>query len=81
MSVSGRTRPVKKTALAGVWISAPELASRMGVSQNTIWRWARTKRMPAPAQLSPGCTRWRLDQIERWEREKTPGQLAVATEH
>lgn len=59
-----------------VWISAGQLAERMGVSQNTIWRWARAKRIPAPAQLSPRCTRWRLDQIERWEREKSPGGMA-----
>lgn len=70
-----------KTATAGVWISAPELAARMGVSQNTIWRWARTKHLPAPAQLSPGCTRWSLELIERWERARSPRELTMPADH
>lgn len=47
-----------------------ELAERYGVTRNTIWRWARNGLLPSPVQLSPGCTRWLLSEIEQREAEQ-----------
>ena len=54
------------------YISDQQLAERYGVSRSTVWRWAhKDKRiLPAPVQLSPGCTRWRLDEIEARDAER-----------
>ncbi|WP_202962190.1 helix-turn-helix domain-containing protein [Salinisphaera shabanensis] len=41
-----------------------DLADRFLVSRNTIWRWAREGRLPQPVRLGPGCTRWRLSDVE-----------------
>ena len=43
------------------------LADLFGVSRATIWRWAASGILPQPIKLSPGCTRWRLDQIKQLE--------------
>lgn len=50
------------------WIDVANLSKRLCVSRNTVWRWVREDRFPAPVRLSGGCTRWRLDDIERWEQ-------------
>ena len=45
-----------------------DLAARFGVSRNSVWRWHRERPdMPRAVRLSPGCTRWRLSEIEAWE--------------
>ncbi len=47
-----------------------DLAERYNVTRNSIWRWAKQERMPQPVRLSPGCVRWRLEDIQRWEHER-----------
>jgi len=38
------------------------------VSRNSVWRWHRERPdMPRAVRLTPGCTRWRLSEIEAWE--------------
>lgn len=55
-------------ALSIVYLSDQNLAGRYSVSRQTVWRWLKTdSTFPKPISLSPGCTRWRLDEIERWE--------------
>ena len=46
------------------WCTDLELAERYRVSRITIWRWARDGHLPKPVRLSPGATRWALDEIE-----------------
>jgi len=46
------------------YVSDLQLAERYEVSRSTIWRWASAGRLPTPVQLSPGCTRWRADEVE-----------------
>lgn len=45
------------------------LSKRYSVSRNTIWRWAREGRFPKPVKLGPGCSRWLLSAIEKFEAE------------
>lgn len=50
-----------------MFISDKELGALLSVSRYTVWRWARTKsNFPQPHRISPGCTRWKLEEIESW---------------
>ena len=51
-----------------MYLSDRQLATRFGVSRTTPWRWLKTDpSFPRPVALSPGCTRWRIAEIEAWE--------------
>ncbi|TNB87207.1 AlpA family phage regulatory protein [Paracoccus marcusii] len=51
-----------------VYLSDKQVASRYNVTRPTVWRWVKADpTFPKPISLSPGCTRWRLDEIESWE--------------
>jgi predicted DNA-binding transcriptional regulator AlpA len=50
-----------------VYLSDKELAARYGTSRATIWRWVPKRGFPTPIRLSPGCTRWKLSDVEDWE--------------
>ncbi|MCE6957594.1 helix-turn-helix domain-containing protein [Cereibacter sphaeroides] len=49
------------------YLSAQQVAERFSVSTDTIYRWRRDGRFPAPVRLSPGTTRWRLSDIIEFE--------------
>ncbi|MGB0660222.1 MAG: helix-turn-helix transcriptional regulator [Mangrovicoccus sp.] len=50
-----------------MFITDKELGSLLSVSRYTVWRWARTKpNFPQPYNLSPGCTRWKIQEVEAW---------------
>lgn len=53
------------------FLSDAQLAQRYDVSRSTIWRWSSTNQLPKPVKLSTGTTRWRKDQIEQHEQNKT----------
>jgi prophage regulatory protein len=57
--------------VAETFLTDIDLAARYGVHRSTPWRWAKTDpNFPKPVTLSPGCTRWRLSELEIWERNK-----------
>lgn len=59
-----------------MYLSDRQLGERFSVNRITIWRWARTDPdFPQPVKLTPGCSRWRLADIEIWERRRV---MAVA---
>ncbi|WP_082351639.1 helix-turn-helix transcriptional regulator [Cypionkella psychrotolerans] len=48
-----------------------QLAARFSVHRTTPWRWAKSDpTFPKPVVLTPGCTRWKLSDIETWEAGK-----------
>lgn len=50
------------------YVSDKQVADRFGVSRITIWRWVKVDpTFPRPVAFSPGCTRWKLVDIEAWE--------------
>ena len=51
------------------YLTDKQLAERFSTSRNTIWRWSKNNKLPQPVRLTDGCTRWRLVDIENWERE------------
>ncbi|HHX90000.1 MAG TPA: AlpA family phage regulatory protein [Paracoccus sp.] len=47
------------------FLSVDQVAERYGVSTDSIWRWKREGKFPAPVRVGSGITRWRLaDLIE-----------------
>lgn len=57
--------------MAHTYLSDTQVAARYGVHRSTPWRWVRTDlNFPAPVTLTPGCTRWKLADLEVWESTK-----------
>ncbi|MBU2962084.1 AlpA family phage regulatory protein [Citreicella sp. C3M06] len=55
-----------------VYLSILQLAARYSVHRATPWRWIKSdSNFPKPVVLSPGCTRWKLSELEAWEKSKT----------
>lgn len=59
--------------VAQLYIPDTAVAERYGISRITVWRWVATGRLPAPVKLSPGCTRWRVADLEAAERAAKVG--------
>ncbi|MHA7865878.1 MAG: helix-turn-helix transcriptional regulator [Salipiger thiooxidans] len=54
-----------------MYLSDKQIAERYAVSRKTVWDWAKTDpAFPNPMKLSPGCTRWKLDELEAWENAR-----------
>lgn len=51
-----------------MYLSDKQVAYFFGVHRSTIWRWeaASSNHFPKSVALSPGCRRWRKDEIEAW---------------
>ena len=52
------------------FLSVKQLCDRYSTSRQSIWRWVRDGRFPRPVKLSPGCTRWRLSDVEQFEEQR-----------
>lgn len=52
------------------YISDKQLAQRFGVHRTTLWAWVRDNGFPPPVRLSEHCTRWRLADVEEFERRR-----------
>ena len=55
--------------MAPVWLTAAELADRLKVAQSTLWQWNLRGYGP-PAVRIGGKLRYRVEAVERWEREQ-----------
>lgn len=57
--------------MAETYVSDTQLAARYGVHRTTPWRWAKTEPFfPQPVKLSRQCSRWKLSEVEAWERNR-----------
>jgi len=61
--------------LSSTYLTERDLASRFAVHRTTIWRWLKTYSFPEPVRFSPGCTRWRLADVEAWEAAQARGEV------
>jgi predicted DNA-binding transcriptional regulator AlpA len=52
------------------YLTVVAVAARYSVSVNTVWRWVREKRLPAPEKLSPGCSRWQTAVLEEHDKAR-----------
>ena len=60
------------------YVTDTQVAARYGVHRTTPWRWAKTDpAFPNPVNLTPGCTRWKLSEIEAWEHSKAAQTVAA----
>ena len=48
------------------YLKALQVATILGVSVATVWRWVAAGRLPAPMKLGPNTTRWKASDIEAW---------------
>ncbi|WP_392336897.1 helix-turn-helix transcriptional regulator [Loktanella salsilacus] len=54
-----------------IYVTDRYLAARFNVHHLTPRRWLKTDpTFPKPIRLTPGCTRWKLSDIEAWEMAK-----------
>jgi prophage regulatory protein len=49
------------------YMTDKQVAERVGVARETIWRWLNNYGFPRPYKPGPNMTRWRLSDIEEWE--------------
>lgn len=55
-----------------MYLTDKQVAVRFGVNRVTVWRWRKTDpTFPQPLQLSPGCVRFKLADLEKWEATRT----------
>jgi len=63
--------------MAEEFLTVSQVAHRMNVSPNTVWRWVRERaEFPRPQKLGPRATRWRRSDIEAFEAQTGPAPAA-----
>jgi excisionase family DNA binding protein len=62
MPTTNLPAPTNPTALL---IDAREVASQLGLSERSVWRFARTGRMPRSMAIGR-ARRWRADEVRAW---------------
>lgn len=58
------------------YLNDKQLAARYNVHRTRIWAWVRLGDFPPPVKLSPGCTRWRGQDVDKWEQSKAGGEAS-----
>lgn len=53
-----------------IYLDVNQVAARLRVSKDTIWRWKREGNFPKARKFSARATRWLLADIEAWEAER-----------
>lgn len=56
--------------MSAIYLSDKQVSQRYEVARQTIWRWTQEGHLPPPVKLSPGCSRWKLSDLESWEAER-----------
>ena len=57
--------------MPAIYLSDRQIGARFNVHHLTPRRWLKTDpTFPKPIRLTPGCTRWKLSDIEAWEASK-----------
>ena len=47
--------------------SVDELAARYGVNRSSLYKWVKAGEYPRPIKLGPRFTRWRREDVQRYE--------------
>lgn len=55
-----------------IFVDAKHAAALHSVGLRTWRAWDAAGRVPAPVRLSPGCVRWRLDELREWAEAGCP---------
>ena len=54
-----------------------EVADRYKISRPTIWRWVKQGKFPRPIKLAGGSSRWKLSDLEVWEKTQVPSEVLL----
>lgn len=60
---------IPQTPNETLFLTVDQVASRYGVSTDSIWRWKRQGNFPAPVRVGPNCTRWRAADVLEHESQ------------
>lgn len=52
------------------YLTDRQVADRYQIARQTVWLWARKGLLPKPVAITSGCTRWRLEDIERHDEKR-----------
>ncbi|AYY06272.1 AlpA family phage regulatory protein [Enterobacter roggenkampii] len=52
------------------YLRPKDLANQLGISVSSLWRWARTGKIPKPIKLSERVTAWSSTEIASWLEAK-----------
>ena len=60
------TRSLSVLAEPTALLPCTVVMSVLGISKNTVYRWTREGRLPAPLKIGPNSTRWRAADIRAY---------------
>jgi predicted DNA-binding transcriptional regulator AlpA len=70
---TNQTEPANQSTLL---IDVREVALQLGLSERSVWRFARTAKMPLPMKLGK-ARRWRAEEVRAWINEGCPQGLRI----
>jgi predicted DNA-binding transcriptional regulator AlpA len=53
-------------------VGQAQIAERLGVARNTVWRWTRREGFPPPEVRVSGVPMWRWGAVEDWAKANLP---------
>lgn len=63
--------------MSETYLSDRKVAALYGVHHLTVRRWVKSDpTFPKPVRLSPGTVRWKLTELQAWERAQPVGTAA-----
>lgn len=60
----------RKASERSLYLHDEDVAERLHVSRDTVWRWSKKGKLPKPIKLGDNCTRWVRSEIEAWEADQ-----------
>ena len=51
------------------YLTRKEVLQRFLIGNTTLYRWIKDGQFPQPVRFGPRCIRWKLEQLENWEKE------------
>ena len=61
---------MERTNYEPAFLDILAVARRYVVKPATVWAWMSQGRIPQPMRITPGCSRWALDDLKKWEDQK-----------
>jgi predicted DNA-binding transcriptional regulator AlpA len=68
-NTASKHEPVRLTAPAAGFYRLPQVLALIPVGKTTWWQGIRSGRFPGPVKLSPRCTAWRANDIQKLAQE------------
>jgi predicted DNA-binding transcriptional regulator AlpA len=75
------TESVRTVVLNPLLLTARQAAALCSISPATWHRWTAAGRTPAPIRPSPGCVRWRTEELREWIQADCPDRRTWQAMH